>query len=246
MSAFSLDILIVEDDISLAIDLEMMINEMGYHLIGRVDNGAAALEIIHTSSPDLVLMDIDIKGDLTGIDIAEKIKHLDIPVLFITSFDDEQHFSKAAQTNYIGYLVKPVNKFTLRSTIELTFRQLAASNVADEQQGAFPFKESLFLKKKGIIYKININSILYVTANDDYTMTMTERGEFISSLRLFEVEKILTNYPVFFKTHRSYIVNLAKIDSIDEDNNLLKIGKMKIPVSRRNRPLLMEHIRLLR
>lgn len=245
MTPFSLNILIVEDDISLALDVEMMIDEMGYNLVGRVDNSTEALEIIYTYQPDLILMDIDIKGSLTGIEVAHKIKPLDIPVLFITSFDDEEHFSRAIVTNYIGYLVKPVNKFTLRATIETAFKRLSEEAQEETQQSAFPFKDSLFFKKRGILHKIPIKSILYISADGDYTITVTEVGEFISSLRLFEIEKVLKNYS-FIKIHRSHIVNLEKVNSIDPTNNVLRIGAREIPISRANRNLLLEKIHFLK
>lgn len=248
MSDFSLNIQIVEDDLALAIDLQMIVEEMGYNVVGRVDNSTDALEMIHTKSPDLILMDIDIKGNMSGIEVADKIRHLDIPVLFITSYNDQEKFDAASQTNYIGYLVKPVNKFTLRSTIETTFRRLVEdekekNDQADqsENQDSFPLKDSLYFKKRGVLHKIKISRILYVSANDDYTITMTEDGKFISSLRLFEIQKLLEPFD-FAKVHRSHLVNLSKISSIDTSKNVLLVGEHKIPFSRANKSLIMEKI----
>ncbi len=248
MENFTLNILIVEDDLSLAIDLEMIVDEMGYKVIGRADNSVDALRMIKEQSPDLILMDIDIKGNLTGIQIAKKIRHRDIPVLFITSLNDQKHFNRAKQTNYIGYLVKPVNKFTLRGTIETTFKKLSESENAapeNQKQEAFPLNDALFFKKRGILHKIMIHDILYISADDDYTITVTEVGEFISSLRLYEIEKLLpeTN---FLKTHRSHLVNLNKMSSFDPTKGVLKIGAREIPVSRRNRPIVLEKIQFIK
>lgn len=240
MATFSLNILIVEDDISLAVDLEMIVEEMGYNVIGKPDNSEEALKIIEQEVPDLILMDIDIKGNLTGIQVAEKIRHADIPVLFVTSFNDQIHFDQAKKTNYIGYIVKPVNKFTLRSTIENTFR-----GIAKEETEAFPIKDTLFFKKRGILYRIKIPSILYVSADDDYTITTTQEGEFISSLRLFEIQELLEPFD-FIKVHRSHLVNLNKVHSIDTNRNILKIGEHEVPVSRTNKGLILEKIQLLK
>lgn len=250
MTDFSLDILIVEDDTSLAVDLEMVLDDIGYNVIGSVDNSAEALEMILTNNPDLIIMDIDIKGKMTGIEVAEKIMHLNIPVLFITSFNDEEHFKAASKTNYIGYLIKPINKFTLRSTIETTFKNLAKNEKPNEavqpQQESFLFKDSLFFKKRGILHKVQIPNILYVSSDDDYTITVTKEGEFISSLRLFEIENILKAYPSFIKTHRSHIVNFSKINSIDPTKNVLRIGSIEIPISRSNRAKILEKINFLK
>lgn len=242
MKNFSLNIFIVEDDISLALDLQMMVEEMGYQVIGRSDNSEEALKIIEEKTPDLILMDIDIRGDLTGIEIAEKIRHADIPVLFITSFNDQEHFEKANETNHIGYMIKPVNKFTLRAAIETAFRKLA-SEVNKEQ--VFPFKDTIFFKKRGLLFRIKIPSILFVSADDDYTLTTTDDGEFISSMRLFEIQKLLEPFN-FLKVHRSYIVNLNKISTIDTSKNTLKIGVHEVPVSRSNKQSIIEKIRLIK
>jgi DNA-binding LytR/AlgR family response regulator len=240
MENFGINILIVEDDIVLAIDTEMIVVEMGYTVIGRADNSVDALRIIEQDKPDLILMDIDIKGNLTGIQIAEKIKHADIPVLFITNFNDQEHYNKAAKTNHIGYMIKPVNKFTLRSAIESAFRKLANETKEDH---SFPFKDTIFFKKRGLLYRIKIPSILFVRADNDYTITVTDEGEFISAMRMFELCKLLEPFN-FVKTHRSYIVNLNKINTVDNRKSLLKIGTHDIPISRSNKTLVIEKLKL--
>ena len=242
MENFGINILIVEDDIVLAIDTEIIVVEMGYTVIGRADNSVDALRIIEEEKPDLILMDIDIKGDLTGIQIAEKIKHADIPVLFITSFNDQEHYNKAAQTNHIGYMIKPVNKFTLRAAIESAFRKLA--NESKEEQ-AFPFKDTIFFKKRGLLYRIKISSILFVRADNEYTTTISSKGQFVSSMRLFEIYELLKPFN-FIKTHRSYIVNLNKVNTVDSSRNILKIAEHEIPISRSNKKLIMEKIQAVK
>ena len=254
MANFSLNILIVEDDLALALNLEVIVEEMGYNVIGRVDNSAEALELILTKKPDLILMDIDIKGDLSGLQIADKIKHLAIPVIFTTSHDSQEYFDKAELTNNIGYLVKPVHKFTLLSTIETAFKKLFQveqknnSNTeiqAEDKQKVFSLKDALFFKKRGLLHKINICDILYISADDNYTITVTKDGEFLSALRLFEIEEILKSHS-FLKTHRSYLINIHKIDSIDPVKNIINIGSKEIPISRANRTMVLEKINLLK
>ena len=86
----NLNILIVEDSISYSIELEQLASEIGFNVIGVVDNSADALDTIFSTPPDIILMDINIKGKLNGIEIAKKINHLNIPILYITSFNDEK------------------------------------------------------------------------------------------------------------------------------------------------------------
>ena len=99
MTNSALKILIVEDNISFALELEMILDEIGYQIIATVDNSAEALDIIFSKEPDLILMDIDIKGNLSGTQIGQKIKHLNIPIIFITSFDNKERYEDARQSN---------------------------------------------------------------------------------------------------------------------------------------------------
>lgn len=244
MKNFSLNILIVEDDVSLALDLELAVEEMGYNVVAIVDNSKDAFKAIGHHDPDLILMDIELNGNLSGIQIAEKIEQLDIPVLYVTSLNDQAHFEKAKQTNYIGYIVKPVNKFTLRSSIETAFRTVAKQEKSEEEN-AFPYKNNVFFKKRGVLHRISIKSILYVSAADDYTITTTDSGDFISSLRLFEIQNLLEPFG-FAKAHRSHLVNLNRVQSIDTDKKAIIIGEHEVPLSRTFKDEIYEKISYLK
>lgn len=257
MSTATLSILIVEDDLSFALELDMLVREIGYNVIGRIDNSAEALETIMTESPDMILMDIDIKGKLTGIEIAEKINHLDIPVLFITSFAQETYYNQAKKTNFIGYLVKPINKYSLRSSLEMAIRSIGSKEEINndsskesqketiEETETFPLKEYLFFKKKGVFQKVKIEEILYLEANDDYCLIHTAEGNFIASQRLSQMETMLENYS-FMRIHRSYLVNLRGITSIDTGDNVVYLNEKQVPFSRSNRDALLEQINMIK
>ena len=122
-------------------------------------------------------MDNDINGEITGIELAEQIKHLSIPTLFITSFGQLEYYERAKQTNFIGYLVKPINKLSLRSSIELAIQTLEQNRLMDNE-GPFSSNQDLYFKKKGIYNKVAIKDILLIQADDDYTLTITDKGAF--------------------------------------------------------------------
>ena len=116
----NISVYIVEDESIVAKDIQNSLKKLGYQVLGISNNGNDALEKIITTSPDIVLMDIMIKGDMTGIDVAEKIKELyDIPVIFLTAYADETTLAKAKNTEPYGYLLKPFKEVELRSTIEM-------------------------------------------------------------------------------------------------------------------------------
>ncbi len=166
MENTDLNILIVEDNLSFSLELEMLIDEMGYQLVDSVDNSERALEIIHSKMPDLILMDIDINGNLSGTQVGEKIKHLDIPIIFTTSFDDESHYKDAQDSNIIGYLIKPISKFSLKTNIDMAIKNIASKKMKKEKekvddllQNILPERTLRDLKEKGTTEPIKYESV---------------------------------------------------------------------------------------
>ncbi len=237
-STFS--ILIVEDDLPFAIELDMLIREIGYQVKGRVDNSAEALDIILADSPDLVLMDIQIKGRLSGLEIAEKVKASNIPFLFISSIEEKATYDRARATNFIGYLVKPISKFSIRTAIELAIKNISGKNhVVGSKVEAYSNNDFLYYKKKGVFYKITITDILYIEADGDQTITYTKDNKFYSFLSLRALDELL-NAKGFIKVHRSYIANIHKATSVNVDNQQIHYNGIKIPFSRRMKKELLQ------
>jgi AmiR/NasT family two-component response regulator len=111
---------IVEDESIVAKDIQNSLRKLGYNVLGISNNGADAIKQIVELEPDIVLMDIMIKGPLTGIDVAEKIKkEYNIPSIFLTAYADESTLSKAKITEPYGYILKPFKEVDLQSSIEM-------------------------------------------------------------------------------------------------------------------------------
>ncbi|MAT55994.1 MAG: hypothetical protein CMN32_16085 [Saprospirales bacterium] len=245
MESFKLDVLVVEDNLSFALELSMMLEDIGYNVIGQVDNAAEALELIFSKMPDIILMDHDIKGEMTGIELGNKIRHLDIPILYITSFGNEEHYEEAKKSNMIGYLVKPIQKYSLRSALELSMQNaLLRSSDKDENEEQFLLKEHVFVKKKGVYHKVPIASIAYVSSNDNYSEITTDKGQtFVVRFPLSKMEEMLPSND-FMRIHRQYIICMQKIDSVNlQDGVLMMLGE-QIPISRPNRKLLSERLNM--
>ncbi len=242
MSNFSLNVLIVEDDLSIGLELEMMLKEIGYTVLGLADSSSKAARIIEKQNPDLILMDINIKGSLTGIELANKLESLRIPILFITGYNLDENYELASKINHIGFLVKPIQKYTLQSTIEQAYKKLSKST---GEEKLYPIKNTMVFNKKGVLHRIYIPDIRYVKANDDYTITFTTEGEFVNSVRLFEMEEELKPFG-FVKCHRSYLINPNKVDSFDTIQNEIHIEKDIIPVSRNNKAEVLESLDVIK
>ncbi|MFP4347529.1 MAG: response regulator [Desulfococcaceae bacterium] len=117
-------IMIVEDETLLAADLAESLRSLGYTVTSRIGSGEEALESIDAASPDLVLMDIQLAGELDGIETAGKIRRLrNTPVVFMSAFSDESFLSRAKDIQPYGYLVKPVAPRELHTTISMALHK---------------------------------------------------------------------------------------------------------------------------
>ncbi|MBM3298728.1 MAG: response regulator, partial [Deltaproteobacteria bacterium] len=113
-------ILIVEDEQLAAKHLTMNLTALGYEVVAAVSSGEAALQLVAETIPDLILMDIMLEGEMDGIETAEQIRsRLEIPVVFLTGYGDEDLVRRASRTRPYGYLLKPWREEEVRTTIEV-------------------------------------------------------------------------------------------------------------------------------
>lgn len=114
------NILVVEDESIVSKDIQQSLKKLGYNIAGAAATGEKAIEIANETRPDLVLMDIMLKGDMSGIETADKIKaSLGIPVIYLTAYADENTLSKAKVTEPYGYIIKPFKEIDLHTSIEM-------------------------------------------------------------------------------------------------------------------------------
>ena len=113
-------ILIVEDEQVVALDLRSSLENAGYRVVGQTGRGEDAVQQAAALHPDLVLMDIGLKGDMDGIEAAALIRtQLHLPVIFLTAFADEATVRRARPAEPYGYVLKPFDERELASNIEM-------------------------------------------------------------------------------------------------------------------------------
>jgi len=113
-------ILIVEDDTITALTIQGRLKQFGYEIVGKASTGEDAIEKAKELRPDLVLMDIHLKGPIDGIQAAETVYGVhNIPVIYLTAFSDEKTLERAQKTSPFGYIVKPFTDDTLRTTLKM-------------------------------------------------------------------------------------------------------------------------------
>lgn len=112
-------ILIVEDDGLIALRIQELLASSGYRVPEPIAFGEEALERVLQSIPDLIIMDIGLPGEIDGLETARRIRNrLDIPVIFLTAYSDDQRLTRAREISPYGYLVKPVSDENLLGSIQ--------------------------------------------------------------------------------------------------------------------------------
>ncbi len=118
-------VMIVEDDLILNLLYESYLEKLGYFAEGELVYGKTAIEVAKRTNPDLILMDISLEGDMDGIEAMSEIrKFSNVPVIYITGNSDPYHVQRAKETEYIDYLVKPIEFNDLKESIERNFERL--------------------------------------------------------------------------------------------------------------------------
>ena len=113
-------IFIVEDQMILANDLKLQLEKLGYIVVGIAGNGKKAIKKIGETKPDLILMDIVIRGDMDGIETAQKIRDLyNIPFIYLTAYFYDEILERASLSRPYGYVTKPYNEIALNTAIKL-------------------------------------------------------------------------------------------------------------------------------
>ena len=118
------DVLIVEDDQVTAMELEAMLKERGHRSLAIVSSGEEAIAKVDELEPELLLVDIRLEGEMSGIEAVEKIQEThDIPVIYVTAHSDQDTLREAQSTKPEGYLVKPISDEELDVSIEMVMRE---------------------------------------------------------------------------------------------------------------------------
>lgn len=246
------NILIVEDESIVRKDIERSLTKLGYNVVAQADNGEKAIELALEHKPEIALMDIMLKGDMTGIEAAGKIKDaINIPVIFLTAYADEATLNKAKITEPHGYILKPFKEIDLHTTIEMALhkhkkeQELRVENELLRSLQSFKADaDYLFVKHQSRLVKLNASDIYFVEALKDYVQVVTKDQKYTIHATMKDVEKKMAS-KTFQRVHRSFIVNLDKIEAIIGGDLLIQDLHKEIPVGGNYRDELGQKINVL-
>ncbi len=230
----AVQVLVVEDDMIVGAHISMVLAEAGYGVLGLMPTGEAALAQISASPPDLILMDVNLKGKLDGIETATHIyERFQIPVIFLTANADEVTFNRAKAAFPHAFINKPFQPQALLRAIELVVQRIQDGTAPMHQAGpaAQPpiSADHVFVRDKNRMVKIQMADIQYVEAERNYCRIHTSQRAYLLSVPMKTVEERLDKL-AFVRTHRSFMVNLSAVESFDE--SYLYLGEQAIPLSK--------------
>jgi PAS domain S-box-containing protein len=159
----TVDIFIVEDEFLVAESIKADLKRFNYNVVGKAASGEEALQKIAETKPDLILMDINLKGKMTGIDVSNELKKtLNIPVVFLSAHADENTLNQAKEVGAFGFLVKPFQAIDLISTIEVTLaKSHTLKSIKTEQERSVVALEESEKRYQQIIE--NVSDLIYTT-----------------------------------------------------------------------------------
>lgn len=225
-------ILIVEDDMIIAANISLQLCKLGYEVTGIETKAEEAIHHALETKPDMILMDIQLKGQSNGIDAAKAIrKYLDIPVIYLTANVDDSTFEKAKETHPYAFIAKPFTNLNLERTIALVEEMVKEKREHVSVEDAFvdSQEDRIFIRNQNKLVKVMLEDILYVEAERNYCKITTTTQTYLIVSPLNKLcDKV--DPKQFVRIHRSFVVNFGKLDAVAESYVDLK-GKL-IPIGK--------------
>ena len=211
-------VIIIEDEMVIATSISNKLIKLNYLPLPPCASYREALELLENESPDIALIDIRIKGQKDGIDLALYIReHYSMPIIFITANSDPITLQKAKQAQPNAYLIKPFTQTDLYTTIEIAILNFELSQGVDAS-----LKKSILLKQGKAEIKIAINDIYYIESKGNYlNIILSNSNQQTIRGTLNDLEKLLPK-EFFHKISRSHIVNFMYASELETER--IKIG----------------------
>jgi len=240
-------ILIVEDEMIIAADISMQLSSLGYDIIGIQTRAEDAINLIESNPPDLILMDIMLAGEMDGIDAALHIANTSkIPLIFLTSNADDATFQRAIASKPYGFISKPFQKVDLERGLKIAFSHISNEQKEETKDNdhVTTLNDRLFIRQKDQMIKVSIKDILFLEADRNYCKIHTNEKVYLVTTPLGTVEEEMPSKK-FIRVHRSFIINMDKIDALSEHRESLVINEISIPISRRNRDEILKYLKMI-
>ncbi len=239
---------IIEDELNARNHLKSLLDTHceGVEIVGEGHDVKTGYEIIHSTQPDLVFLDIRMP-DGTGFDLLEMFNSIRFNVIFTTAYSE--YAIEAFRFSAIHYLLKPIDPDDLVESVKKAGREAKMKNLENKIEALITnlnsggkFSRKVVLTTNSNIYVVNSEEIVMCRSDRNYTQFILDDGrEIIVAKTIKDYEDLLTEHG-FFRAHRQYLINLAHVQSLEKTNGgTIKLtGDISVPVSVRKKDQLIE------
>ncbi len=228
---------VVEDEVIIADSLCATLRQLGYDTAEPAGNFQEAVEMITAEKPDLLIIDINLNAEKDGIELAQTVRtRFNLPFIFLTANADPGTVERAKVARPPAYLVKPFQKEELFASIEICLH-----NYTQQETDNYVMNDSIFIKDGNYFHKIRFSDILYLESDHVYVEVHTKEKKMLvrASLQQYSLN---FDPKLFFRVHRSYIVNLDHVETINSEHVIIA-GK-SIPISKNYREELFSRVKI--
>ncbi|MFI1772299.1 LytR/AlgR family response regulator transcription factor [Thalassobellus citreus] len=235
-------VLVVEDEIIIADNICDTLNDLGFEALEPAMSYTEAITLIEIEKPDIAILDIQLSGKKTGIDLAEKMNNdFNLPFIFLTSNADKVTLNEAKKVMPPAYLIKPFSKEELYTTVEIVYNNFLMKNEKTKSNKQV-VENALFIKERGAMVKLSFDEILYLKSSHVYIeIVLKNKRTHLVRGSLNEIINKLNDK--FIQVHRSYIVNIDFLQKVD--NNSLVIYDVIIPLSKKYKESVYQNINVI-
>ncbi|MBP7478024.1 MAG: response regulator transcription factor [Chitinophagales bacterium] len=222
---YNLHILIVEDELLIAEMLKDMLIDMDYKVVGIAKNFQSGIDLLHQKKEiNFAILDINLNETHTGFDMANTLRELSIPFVFLTSYSDKKTIQDALVYHPNAFLIKPFSKLDLYTTLEIVKK-------SKKQTSKF-----VIIKDGHLNVKLAVSSILWIKSENVYIEVVTNEKTYLVRTSLDKFLEELDDKCIM-RIHRSYLINLNHVSAIN--GMYVIIRDEKIPLSRKFREEIM-------
>lgn len=220
-------VFVVEDDPIFSLKLESMLAQLAdYEYVGKAASLVSARKGISKLAPDIVICDVRLQEDASGIDLATEFEDKAICFIFVTAFSDEGVYDKSKELTCSKFIVKPFDILTLKGLLDDIKKGIvklsATQSVLDN---------TLFIKKNNVFQKVLLSDLNYFYSEGNYITFFCDKKKYILKYSLTKLLQI-PKFADFERIHRSYAVHKRKIENINFAEKLVSVSGVELPFGR--------------
>lgn len=236
-------ILIVEDDDLVRALLDVIISDLGHHIVASVDNALDALVAYSVHRPHVVISDIGIKGSIDGIELAKKLLQVrKCQLLFLTGNTNAETFNRAKKLAPLAFISKPIVRIELERIIDLAVEH--SNDTIGFVTESMPVEGCLYTRIGNKLKKIAIADIEYIEVDGKYSSISVAQRMVNCKISLKELQAKLPQKD-FLQVNRSSVINLNCIEDIDMSKQMIKMPSAEISIGRNFKESLLNRLNLI-